>query len=148
MKKALKFIISYSTWILNLGLAFWLFYISRTTLLGILALFYEKGEWAYSKAVDFTDKVFTIVLILAWVVFMVIVEEYFRKGVHKGLFMQRAARVTGIILLSLFTVDLILLWLQGISAANSLRWLVLALELGVGTALIASINSRWIKKTF
>jgi len=148
MKKVTNNVIATGMWIVDLALAFWLFYISRDAFLGILALFYKKGDWEYSKLVSFADKAFMLILGLSWLAFMIIVEEYLRAGVQKNDLLKRFARVTGPVILSIFVVDLILFWLEGISGGNWLRWLILAAELGVGLAIylfakkVAPLNSK------
>jgi len=138
MNKVIKYASAYAMWIVDLGLAGWLFYISRTVLLGILALSNQAGEWEYSKAVNLIDRVFTVVFGLGWLALAIIAEDYFRTGVKKENLLNRFARVTGTMLLCIFAVDLILFWLQGIGSGNWLRWLILAAEVGVGTALFVS----------
>jgi hypothetical protein len=138
MNKVFKYAIAYGMWIVDLGLAFWFVYMTRTGLLGIFALFYQAGEWEYAKAVNLTDRVSTILLGLGWLAFSIVVEDYYRKGLGKGNLMKCIARVTGPVLLGLFVVDLILFWLQGIGSDNWLRWLILAGELGIGIALFVS----------
>jgi hypothetical protein len=146
MKKVINYAIAYGMWIADLMLAFWLAYLSRTDFLGILALFYKKGQWQYSRQVDFADKAFMLVLGLGWLALMVIIEEYFRVGIQKKDLLKRFARVTGPVLLCLFVVDLILFWLEGIGSGNWLRWIILAAELGIGTALLVSAKTRSTSK--
>lgn len=124
-----------------MALAFWLCYISRSAYLGIFALSYEKRGWSYGKLVGFLDKAFIIVLGVGWLIFMIIVEEYFRLGALKGDLLKRFARITGPVLVCTFVVDLILFWLQGIGSGNWLRWLILAGELGIGIVLLVFAKS-------
>ena len=138
MSKVIKYMIAYGMWIVDLGLSAWLYFISRTALLGILALSYEQGDFQYSKAVDLVDRIFVVVLGLGWLVFSIFTEEYYRTGALKENLLKRFARVTGPLLLCVFVVDLILFWLQGIGGDNWLRWLILAAELVIGLALIVS----------
>ena len=147
MKKIFSNAIAYVFWIVDLALAFWLIYISRTAYQGIFALFYKTGDTRYSHTVDFLDKAFIILLGLAWLALMVIVEEYFRAGIPKGDMLKRIARVTGPVLLCIFAVDLIIFWLQGIGSGHWLRWLILAGELGIGIALIISAKKPSLQKT-
>lgn len=135
MIKVIKYIIAYSMWIANLGLAFWLTYISRTALLAVLALFYNQGDFQYTKTIDLVDRIFTVIIGLGWLVFSIFTEEYYRTGALKEDFLKRFARVTGPIFLCIFIVDLIIFWIQGISANDWLRWLILTAELGIGLAL-------------
>ena len=142
MAKIIKYAGAYLLWIADLGLTFWLIFISRTVFLGIFALFYKPGAWAYSHRVDLADKVFFLILGLGWLVFMIIVEAYFRAGARHEDLLKRFARVTGPVLLSIFGVDLILFWLQGVGGGNWFRWFILAAELGLGIALLVSARPQ------
>jgi hypothetical protein len=142
MAKIIKYAGAYILWIADLGLTFWLIFISRTVYLGIFGLFYRPGAWAYSHRVDLADKVFLLILGLGWLVFMIIVEADFRAGARREDLLKRFARVTGPVLLSIFGVDLILFWLQGVAGGNWLRWSILAAELGFGIALLVSARPQ------
>jgi len=147
MKKVTNSIIAYGMWFVDIALAFWLFYFSRTAYLGIFALFYKTGNSGYANMVSFLDKAFMIVLGLTWLTFMIIVEEYFRLGIQKGTLVNRFAKITGPVLLCIFVVDLIVFWLEGIGSGNWLRWLILAGELGIGIALVVFAKSASLSKT-
>ena len=136
MSKVFKYVIAYGMWFVDLGLATWLFYISRTALLAFLALSYDQADYQYPMRADVADKIFTLLLGIGWLAFMVITEEYFRAGAHKESLMKRFARVTGSILLTIFFLDLTLFWLQGIEGGDWLRWLILSAELVIGLVLV------------
>ena len=136
MAKIIKYVSAYLMWIVDLGLAFWLFMISRTVFLGIFALSYKGGQLVYAQRVDFADKVFSILLGLAWLIFMIVVEAYFRAGASGDDLLKRFAKVTGPVLLGIFGVDLILFWLQNVGGSGWLRSSVLAAELGIGIVLL------------
>ncbi len=147
MRNIISNVVSSVLWIVDLALAFWLFYFIRTAYLDIFALFYKQGHTQYAHLVDFLDKAFIILLGLTWLALMVIVEEYFRAGAQKGDELKRFARITGPLLLCIFAVDLLIFWLQGIGGGNWLRWLILAGELGIGLALIVSMKKSSLQKT-
>ena len=141
MATIIKYVGAYLMWIVDLGLTFWLGFISRTVFLDIFALSYRGGqsEYArlvYSHRVDFADKLFSIMLGLAWLAFMIGAEVYFRNGATQDDLPRRFARVTAPVLLSIFVIDLILFWLQGVGGGSWLRWFILAAELSIGIALI------------
>ena len=142
MAKIIKYVSAYLMWIVDLGLTFWLIFISRTVFLGIFALFYKEGEWVYSRRVDLADKVFVLILGLGWLVFMIVAEAYFRAGALRDDLFERFARITGPVLLGIFGVDLILFWLQGVGGGDWLRWSILAAELGIGIALLVSARPQ------
>ena len=146
MTKIIKYMGAYGMWIADLVLALWLAYLCREGSVAVLALFYKEGNFAYLNASKFADRVFTIILGLSWLVFMIIIEAYFRAGVLKDDLLKRFAAVTGPVLLCIFSVDLILFWIQGVSAGAWLRWLILAAELGIGMALFVSAKTRFTSK--
>ncbi len=147
MNKVFKYAIAYSMWIADLGLTVWLFYISRTGLLATLALFYEPGDLAFSHAVDLINKIFTVVLGLGWLVFSIVTEEKFRTSAREDNLLKCFAKFTGPVLLCIFSVDMLLFWLQGIGSDNWLRWLILAAELGIGIALVVSGKKKSTNKS-
>ena len=127
--------LAYSLWIIDLGLSGWLFYISRTALIGLFAVFYQAGDYQFSKTANLADRVFTLLLGLSWLVFSVITEEAYRTHALKGDLLKKFARFTGPLLLIIFAVDVLLFWLQGIGGDNWVRWLILAIELVAGLGL-------------
>jgi formate hydrogenlyase subunit 3/multisubunit Na+/H+ antiporter MnhD subunit len=146
MKTAIKYIIAYSMWIIDLGLALWLFFISRTALRNLLLLFYKPGNLTYGYRVDFIDKIFSLVVGLGWLLFSIFSEGYFRTGVNKEDLPKRVARVTGALLLCIFFVNLILFWLPGPSS-SWLSWLILLVELGGGIGLLVLAKTRFTFKS-
>ena len=141
MATIIRYVVAYLMWIADLGLMFWLIFISRTVFLDIFALSYKGGsssyaQLVYSQHVDFADKLFSIMLGLGWLAFMIAVEAYFRAGAADDDLLVRFARVTGPVLLGIFIADLLLFWLQGVGGGDWLRWLILAAELGMGITLL------------
>jgi len=134
MRKVIKYLIAYMMWITNMILSIWFAYLTRTSVLGILALFYQQGDFQYTKLVDLIDRVLVVVLGLGWLVFTIFTEEYYRSGALKENLPKRFARIAGPLILCIFVVDLSLLWVQG--ASEWMRWLILAIELFAGLALI------------
>lgn len=147
MSKVFRYAAAYGLWILGIGLAFWLFYLSRTSLIGIFALFYEQGEWQYTKTVNLVDRIITVVFGLGWLVYTIVTEDKYRKGALKGDSLKGFARFTGPVLLAIFVVDLVLFWLQGIGSDNWLRWLILASELGIGITMVLSGKKKSTTKS-
>lgn len=147
MAKIIKYLVAYSMWIVDLGLTFWLGFMSRTVFLDIFALSYRGGDalypkLVYSQRVDFADKMFSILLGLGWLAFMIGSEIYYRNGAMHDNLLRRFARITGPVLLGIFGVDLVLLWLQGTGGGYLLRWLILAAELGIGIALLVWVKTQ------
>jgi hypothetical protein len=147
MTKVLKYALAYVLWILDLGLGLWLLLISRTAFLNFLAVFYKPGNLAYAHRVDFADKVFTLILGLGWLILMIVIEHSYRTSALTGELPQRFARVSGVLLLCAFVVDMIMFWIQGVGNGDWLRWLILVAELGIGTALMVAVRSRFAVKS-
>jgi hypothetical protein len=147
MKKVANQLLAHGMWIVDMLLAFWLAFLSRNVLLEILALFYKKGSWSYPRWVVVIDRFYTLIIGLGWLVFMIIVEQYILAGTKKGTLLKRFARVTGLVLLAIFAVDLIQAWLQGIGSSSWLRWLILAAELIIGTGMYTYYKSSATPKT-
>jgi len=147
MNKVTNNLLAYGMWIVDMLLAFWLAFLSRNVLLEILALFYQKESWSYPRWANVIEKFYTLLVGLGWLVFMIVVEQYILAGIKKGNLLKRIARVTGLVLLAIFVVDLISFWLQGIGSAIWLRWLILAAELIIGTGLFVYYKSTTTPKT-
>lgn len=147
MKKALKYIIAYILWIVEIGFALYLCYISRSLILGIMTFNLKVGNVQYQQRMNLTDRVFVLILGFGWLIFMIFVEEYFRTGVLKGDLPKRIVGVTWPVLLAAFLVDLVLLWIQGVGSSSWLRWLVLAVELGAGVGLLVFAKTRLTSKS-
>jgi len=147
MKKVANNLLAYGMWIVDMLLAFWFAFLSRNVLLEILALFYQKESWSYPRWVVVIDRFYTLIIGLGWLVFMIVVEQYILAGLKKGNLLKRIARVTGLVLLAIFAVDLIQVWLQGIGSGNWLRWLILAAELIIGIGMYVFYKSAVTPKT-
>src|SRR5690349_7932981 len=141
MTRVFRYVMAYLSWIVDLGLGMWLFFLGRTALLDFFALSYREGALSYAYRVDFIDKMYVVLLGLVWLVFMIVLEQSFRTSALSDKLPRLIARVTGVLLLSIFVVDLILLGIQGVESGSWLRWLVLAAELGIGILLIAVVKT-------
>jgi hypothetical protein len=141
MKKAFNYILVYILWIFDLGLALLLFLRFRTLILDLLIVFGDPTNWHYSKVINTVSQFMTILLGIGWLVFMIVVEEYFRTGVPKELLLKRFARVTAPVLLILFAIDLLLIFVQGVNKTGWLQWLALVVELGAGLGLLLFYKS-------
>jgi hypothetical protein len=90
----------------------------------------------HQMMIRFLDKTYLFILGLAWIILMVVVEEYFRTGVKKGVLIQRFALVFGIEMLLIFIFDFSLWGLQNWMLATD-RIFVLSFELLLGAGLLA-----------
>ena len=142
MREVPKYIIAYAMWFVDLGLSLWFFFLSRTTLLAFLAVINKPGDWWYAQRAVLADRVFTILFGIGLLAFFVISEEYFRAGALEDGLVKRFARITGPLILCIFSMDLILFWLQGGNTAEGLRWLILLVELLIGLSLVLYAKKR------
>lgn len=147
MKKVLNYALAYILWIIDLGLALWLFFYGRTAFLSIYTFFFNPANWHNAQMMNAIDKALVVLLGLGWLIFMIVVEEYFRIGVSRGELPKRIARVTGPLLLTIFIVELVLLWLTGTAGINILRWLIMLIELSAGIILIVLAKTRLASST-
>ena len=136
MRKFLKYVLTYSLWIINFGLAAWLAFITRTVLFAVPSLLFHPGNFQFPKRAEVMDKLFTILLVIGLITFLVITQEYYLKGVKKGDLIERFARITGPIFIGIFIVDSILFYMQGIDPSNWYRLLIILAELALGILLI------------
>lgn len=140
MTQLFKYLSAYVMWLVDLGLAFWLVIVTRTVYLSFFALSYKPGAYIYAQRVDFVDKVLVLILGIGWLIFMIISESYFRKSAVRDDLFQRFATVSGPVLLSVFSVDLLLISVQG--GGDWRHWLILAAEVSLGIILVIFARSQ------
>jgi hypothetical protein len=129
-------------WTLNLVIGVWFILISQKFILGILGNNYTGKNIGRNWQVGFLDKVYLIALGLAWLVIMIVMENYFKKSVKKGTLVRRFTRIAGPEFLLVFLAYLGLLILQGINSVAWLQWLLLLVELGLGAVCIWYTRSQ------
>jgi hypothetical protein len=128
----------YLLWFAAVALGFWLALQLRTSIeVSIFGLYVKDNLWRAQEA-GFVNKIAFAILICTWVVGIILVEEYFRKGAASHLLMKRFARVFGPGLLALFLVDLFNLLVLEMSSAGWSQWLLLAGELLIGVLITRS----------
>ena len=142
MKEVSRYAIAYCLWFVDIGLSVWLFFISRTALLALLAVLNKPDDYWYAKRAILVDRVFTLLFGIGLLAFFVITEEYFRAGALKEGLVKRFARLTGPLMLSIFIVDFILFWLQGSYSADWFRWMILSAELVIGLLLVMYVKKK------
>ena len=141
-KTRLEYILAYLLWAVTLGLGAWLAFTSRNTLEEYLGKYFikEENQFMLTKQAIFLDIVIPVLLWLLWFVMLIVVEEYYRRGVEKHSLIRRFMKVVGILFVLMFINDLLLNLMLGFAAAGWLRWLLTLIELLVGVAL--SVASR------
>ena len=137
MRKISKYVLAYSMWFIDLLLAIWLLMISRWALLTIVTpLLIDPGHFLYPRRAEVMNAVYTLLLGIGWVTFMIITQKYYSFGARQGNLSKRFARITGLLLLCIFLVDSIFFYVHGFDANNWLRWLIISAELVLGVILI------------
>jgi hypothetical protein len=147
MKKVLNYILYIIFWIFDLGLATLLVFRSRTLILDLLFLFGDPTNWHYIQVINMIDRFLVVILGISWLIFMIVVEEYFRTGVPGGTLLKRFAKITAPLLLILSAIDLLLVFVQGAGKAGWLQWLALLVELGAGIILLMFYKNRFTPKS-
>jgi len=132
MSKTIKYLIAYLMWAVDIALGFWTVLLFRQTLVAGLTAFYLNGGFQRKMIAQFWDRAGILGIGLAWLIFIIIVEEYLRVGVAKNVLARRIARTTGPMVLFIAALDLFLGISQGLLYIGLLRWIVIILELAVG----------------
>jgi hypothetical protein len=136
MRNFFKYVLTFGLWIIDFGLAAWLAFITRTVLFAVPSLFFHPGNFQFPQRAEVMDKVFTLLLGIGLLAFLVITQEYYLKGVQQGDLIERFARITGPIFIGIFIVDSILFYMQGIDLNNWYRLLIILAELVLGILLV------------
>lgn len=146
MKKYFNYFLAYTLWFFDICLALLLFFRLRNLVLGLLIVLGDPTNWAYRQRINAIDRFLVVILGVGWLIFMIVVEEYFRTGVPGGALLKRFAKVTAPVLLFLFAADLLLILIQGIESGSWLQWLALVVELGAGIGLLLFYKTRFTPK--
>ncbi len=130
----INYIIAYAMWMVFTLVGFVFLLISRQDILGIL---YNNSHENYLRTMQaqLIDKVYLLVVGLAIFVLSIFVEEYFKKGVKKGILLIRVSKVMGLETLFLFVAHLMLVVLGLIGAVSGLQILLMAIEFLIGAGL-------------
>jgi hypothetical protein len=142
IKQWFRYILAYVMWTLNLLIGVWFILISREFLLLFLGVNYVGDNMARGWQIGFLDKMYMIALGLAWLIFMIVMEDDFKKSAKKGILIRRFTRIAGPEFLLVFLADLALLITEGANAAAWLRWLLLLVELGLAAVCVWYTRSQ------
>jgi hypothetical protein len=127
---------AYTMWLVSFFLWLWTMFIGRSLLMGMLATTVSPGATQQGRMVQLIDRFYLLFMGLAWLVLMIVVENYFRRGAQKGEVWRRIGKVIGPQLLLAFAVDLGLALFTGAASQPVTRWLILLLEFGLGVGLV------------
>jgi len=127
--------VAYLAWIVSLLLWLWFLLLGRNSLLAILGTYYVRGGLQRRFEAQFAERAFVFTIGIIWVILMVVVEEYFRRGIKKGDLLRRIGRVFAPIILLIFIADFALAFVVGLGTLSWLRWVLLFIELFFGMAM-------------
>ncbi len=130
-----KYVIAYLAWIIAFLLFLWFFIISRETVSNLLHM--SLGQTLQQvKMQEFLNRMYTFLAGLAWLIFMIVTESYFRHGAEKGDLARRVTRFIGVELALTFIADFILALMIGLDILSPSRWILLIVEMVGGVGLI------------
>ena len=133
-KNWLSYFIAYAVWVIFIGLGFIILIVGRNSFTGLLTKYYAQGKFQPTMEVQFLDKVFLLVVAFALLIFMIVVEEYFRNGAQLSRLTGRILRVMGIELLFVFAAHLAYAFLTLFSVGTMVM---------LGVELTAALLMTW-----
>lgn len=147
MKNTLAYITAFLVWIVAFLMGIWFIFRSLNVLFyflqGRLLSAADLNEFMAGKQNIFIEMVYVIFIGILLLIAMLVVEEYLRRGVRKGMLIKYIAKVFTPILFLLFLIDLLTLLLVGIAASSILFWLIMLVELGLSFVLFEYVRSAW-----
>ena len=135
-KRWFGYISAYFFWAVSLALLTWFLILARNTLPAWVEVAISNNPTLARQLAVILDKVLILVGGIGWLVFLIVIEQYFRKGIARGKLWVRIARVLGILLILIFLVDGSQVLLSQILITMWTNWLILLLELALGVGLI------------
>jgi hypothetical protein len=121
-KTITTYIFTYAMWIVSFLLWLWVMYLGRNLLTDVLNPMVMPGAVQQAKMVQLADRVYLMTMGLIWLVLMIVVENYFRRGVERGEIWRRIGRVLGPQILLVFAVDLAMVFFYGPDGQPVSRW--------------------------
>ncbi len=135
IKKVILVIFYILAWVADMLLAGWLVLdrIYYRAFRGTLSVLFGEENIVVQWQIRAADRFIAVILGIGWLVFMIVLEESFRKAMSDGTLLRKFIRVTAVLLLIILAADLVMAYVQGFQLPWSV-WLVMALELifGVG----------------
>ena len=133
IKNWIKYILAYGLWMVFTLVGILFLMVSRNSLIGLLEIYYVRGNFQRGMEVQFLDKAYLLVVAFAILIIMIVVEEYFKHGAQRGDLAKRIFKVFGFEILFMFFASLASGILVGF---NSLIWLLLVGEFVASIAMI------------
>lgn len=141
-KRWFGYISAYVFWAISVALALWFLIQVRETLPAWIAGSIMKDPLRARRLATIINQLLVLVGGAGLLVFLLIIEQYFRKGVLKGNLWGRIARVCGILLVLIFLIDGSQLMLNKISLTFWSSWLMVLVELALGVSLLTFSRNR------
>jgi hypothetical protein len=135
-RRWLNYLAAYIGWAVCIILAIWTLLVWRNAFSAAISIFFIKGsDWRAIQS-GFYDKVFLIIIGLLWLYFMIISEQYVRKGAAKRRLVKSLAWIFGLVITITFVGDFFLFILIGTNPLSWFRLLILVVELALGVGLL------------
>jgi hypothetical protein len=131
-----KFLAAYLAWILFILLFLVIILLGRDTLLAFLRNYWAAHSFSRKYAIDFIDRIFVLVIGIAWLILMLIIESYFRNGVKKNILPHRLSLVFGTTISAIFVIHFLRTLMIGFTTQTLNTWSLLLLELVVSMGLL------------
>lgn len=129
-------VLAYTSWGIFILLFLAILLLGRDTLLALLRNYWAQENLSRQYAINFIDRMYVILVGIAWLILMLVIESYFRNGISKGNLIHRISTGIGYEVMVIFLIHLAMTLMVGIAAQPVLRWVLLAIELSIGAGLI------------
>lgn len=137
-------IAAYGSWIVSFLLWVYFMFTSRTAILGLLTAYYIGNNFQRRMTAQLIDRVYLLFTGIIWLILMVAVENYFRRGIENGDLARRIGRILAPEMFLIVLAECMLAFLIGFAILPASRWLLIVLEV---TGLVFSIwlmrQTRW-----
>jgi preprotein translocase subunit SecG len=102
------------------------------------------------KMQEFLNRMYTFLAGIAWLIIMIVTENYFRHGAEKSDLARRTTRFIGVELALIFIADLILAIMIGLDILSLNRWILLIVEMvgAVGLIWLGFIKFKKVPRRF
>ena len=131
-----QYILAYAAWVIFILLFLAILLLGRDTWLAVLRNYWAQDNIGRQYAINFLDRIFVLLLGIAWLVLMLVVESYFRNGINKGNLIHRVSSVLGFEISAIFIIHLMMTLMVGIANQTVMRWVLLVGELIIGAGLL------------
>jgi hypothetical protein len=136
VSKISSYIAAYLGWIFFILLFLVVILLGRDTLLAFLRNYWAQERFDRQFAINFIDRSFVLTLGIAWLIFMIILESYFRTGIVKGILTHRLSKVFGFMIMTIFVIHFLRSLMSGVFTQPGIQWVLLATELAIGAGLL------------